>query len=40
MQLADLIARPIGRNYLNPDQFNRAYEVIKDKIIKKIIITG
>lgn len=31
LQLADLIARPIGLNYLRPEQNNRAYEVIKTK---------
>lgn len=29
LQLADLIARPIGRKILKPDQPNRAYDVIK-----------
>jgi hypothetical protein len=32
LQLADLIARPIGRHVLEPAQANRAYEVIKDKL--------
>lgn len=31
LQLADLLARPIGINVLNPSQQNRAYEIIKDK---------
>lgn len=35
LQLADLIARPIGLNYLKPEQKNRAYEVIKTKFFAK-----
>ena len=35
LQLADLIARPIGLNYLKPQQGNRAFEIIKDKILKR-----
>lgn len=31
LQLADLVARPIGRHILRPDQENRAYEVIESK---------
>lgn len=31
LQLADLIARPIGRYILNPKQENRAYEIIEKK---------
>lgn len=31
LQLADLVARPIGRHLLKPDQPNRAYEVIREK---------
>lgn len=31
LQLADLIARPVGRHVLMPDQPNRAFEIIKDK---------
>lgn len=31
LQLADLIARPIGLNVLFPDQSNRAYDIIKRK---------
>ncbi|SHI77616.1 Protein of unknown function [Desulfatibacillum alkenivorans DSM 16219] len=31
LQLADLIARPIGRHILKPKQENRAYDVIKKK---------
>ena len=29
LQLADLIARPIGRHVMNPAQANRAYESIE-----------
>ncbi len=32
LELADLVARPIGRHILNPTQTNRAYEVIKKKL--------
>lgn len=35
LQLADLIARPIGRHILNPEQENRAYEIIEKKIQEK-----
>ena len=31
LQLADLVARPIGLNTLRPDQDNRAFEVLKRK---------
>lgn len=31
LQLADLIARPIGRRLLKPEQQNRAFEIIKTK---------
>lgn len=31
LQIADLIARPIGRQVLNPKQQNRAYEIIEKK---------
>jgi len=34
MQLADLMARPIGRKYLKPKQTNLAFETIKDKFRK------
>ena len=33
LQIADLVARPIGLSYWKPKQANRAYEVIKDKIL-------
>jgi hypothetical protein len=32
LQLADLIARPIGRHVLKPNQLNRAYEIIEKKL--------
>lgn len=35
MQLADLIARPIGSHVLHPQQHNRAFEIIKDKFYCK-----
>ena len=31
LQLADLVARPIGINYLRPRQANRAFEVLREK---------
>lgn len=31
LQIADLIARPIGRQILKPEQPNRAYEIIEKK---------
>jgi hypothetical protein len=33
LQLADLIARPIGRKVIKPDQENRAYEIIESKLV-------
>jgi len=35
MQLADMVAHPIGRYVLDPEQANRAYEVIEGKLIEK-----
>ncbi len=32
LQLADLIARPIGRHVLNPEQPNRAWDIIEPKL--------
>jgi hypothetical protein len=32
LQIADLIARPIGLNVLRPQQQNRAYQIISDKL--------
>lgn len=31
MQLADMVARPIGRHVMNPSQSNRAYELLRSK---------
>lgn len=31
LQLADLVARPIGLSFLRPEQSNRCYEVLKEK---------
>ena len=31
MQLSDMIARPIGKYIINPNQENRAFEIIKSK---------
>ena len=39
LQLADLIARPIGRNFLNPEQKNRAFELLEKKIRRSINMT-
>lgn len=35
LQLADLIARPIALNVYRPEQHNRAYEIIKEKIFRR-----
>lgn len=32
LQLADLVARPIGRHLLKPNQENRAYDIIEEKL--------
>ncbi len=34
LQLADLIARPIGRKVIKPAQENRAYEIVESKLAK------
>ncbi len=34
LQLADLVARPLGRYVLNPKQDNRAYYIIEKKIYR------
>jgi hypothetical protein len=34
LQLADLVARPIGLSVLKPAQDNRAFEIIRNKILK------
>ena len=31
LQLADMVARPIGRHLLNPEQPNRAYDLLREK---------
>jgi len=31
LQLADLVARPIGRHVLNPEQPNQAFDVLRRK---------
>jgi hypothetical protein len=36
LQFVDLIARPIGRYAINPQQANRAFEILKNKINKNI----
>ena len=33
LQIADLVARPIGLNVIRPEQTNRSFEVIRSKII-------
>lgn len=35
LQLADLIARPIGLHVLRPEQPNRAFEIIKNKLFMR-----
>jgi len=34
LQMADLIARPVGMKILRPDQFNRAYDIIERKFYR------
>jgi len=34
LQLADLVARPIGRHILNPKQRNRAWEILREKLFQ------
>lgn len=36
LQLADLVARPIGIHYLHTMQSNRAYDILRNKIRKSI----
>jgi len=36
LQLADLVACPIGINSIRPDQANRAFEIISDKLERKV----
>ena len=33
LQLADLVARPVGISYLRPNQENRAFEILKEKFL-------
>lgn len=35
LQFADLVARPIGRHVINPNQQNRAFEILKTKFYCK-----
>lgn len=35
LQIADLVARPVGVSVLKPEQANRALDVIKDKLLKR-----
>ena len=35
LQLADLVARPIGMSVLKPDQPNRAFDAVKPKFLQK-----
>ncbi|HSX04675.1 MAG TPA: DUF3800 domain-containing protein [Rhabdochlamydiaceae bacterium] len=34
LQIADLVAHPIGRHIMNPNQNNRSYEILKRKLWK------
>lgn len=36
LQIADLIATPIGHNFLRPNQKNRAYEIVSKKIYSPV----
>jgi len=40
MQLADLVARPIGIRALRPAQSNRAYEILEKKVPPKSFWRG
>ena len=35
LQVADLVAHPIGRHVINPEQENRSFQILKKKIIGK-----
>lgn len=35
LEIADLVARPIGRRYVQPSQENRAFEIIQHKLIRR-----
>jgi hypothetical protein len=34
LQVADLVARPIGRKIIDPDQANRAYDILAPKLAR------
>jgi hypothetical protein len=34
LQISDLVAHPIGRHYINPEQKNRSYEILVKKMYK------
>lgn len=34
LQLADMVARPVGKHVLSPDQPNRAFEILKEKFYR------
>jgi hypothetical protein len=36
LQISDLAGQPIGRHHLKPDQENRSYDIVKEKIYRKI----
>ena len=37
LQLADLVARPIGRHVINPEQANQAFELLRRNSIAKVV---
>lgn len=40
LQIADLIAHPIGRHYINPEQMNRSFDILEKKFYKYPYQTG
>ncbi|WP_180380740.1 DUF3800 domain-containing protein [Alloscardovia macacae] len=38
LQLADLVARPIGNQYLHPESTDRAYKLISEKIWRQAVL--
>ena len=40
LQIADLVARPIGMSVLRPEQPNRAFDVLKEKFVQRDGRTG
>jgi hypothetical protein len=38
LQLADLVAHPIGRNHLKPEQINRAFDILVAKLFEQVSI--